>query len=645
MPAIQNGSVSLTDNGPAFQISVTGSDGGVIVLKRANGRQDWSPGSGSEVVGVRATAEGYAVLIRTDTVNGPRYAEQFFSAAGIVRGIAQSVSEAVVIIAEREGIYGSVDMNGDGYVGLDPLASRLTQVAENGDLALWTLPGATVIDDDGATVLLRTANGRADWSAGRGAEVMALRAQAEGDLTVFSVMVKSPFATGLRYSEQQFVLTATGQSATARGTARSLTEAEVVLAETAAAWGHDAVARDLNGDGVLGLAASARVRAVAANGEQDLTLFRIDGVHVVEAGTTGETEVILRQGAGTWRPGPKAEIMALRATSPTEFAVLVRSGTEKNPIFSETAFDATGRPVGKAASLSIAEVILGETAERWGAADLDGDGFVGLDDASGRVAIAAERVTDDVTVWALPGLVAVETADSLVQLRTANGLASWNAGLIGTIVDVREEGGGHALLLARGSGTAARFSEQLFDANGRAVGAALALTPAQAAAAFDVDKVLVGTNLLGDTIEGTADRDLMVGLGGNDGLSGLAGDDRLSGGEGNDSLSGDDGNDMLSGGAGNDTLFGGTGENLLTGGAGADVFVFDPSGDGNDTITDFDAADGDRIDLTGVVADYDNLDFDVVDGGLSITSLAFDGAIVLSGVSIAPDEGSFLFLA
>ncbi|CAO3433707.1 hemolysin-type calcium binding protein [Azospirillum endophyticum] len=61
-------------------------------------------------------------------------------------------------------------------------------------------------------------------------------------------------------------------------------------------------------------------------------------------------------------------------------------------------------------------------------------------------------------------------------------------------------------------------------------------------------------------------------------------------------LTGNAGNDTLDGAAGNDTLLGGLGTDMLTGGSGADLFVF-ASGDGQDTITDFDAAQGDRIGL------------------------------------------------
>ncbi|MCQ4631383.1 hypothetical protein GB927_015135 [Shinella sp. CPCC 100929] len=72
---------------------------------------------------------------------------------------------------------------------------------------------------------------------------------------------------------------------------------------------------------------------------------------------------------------------------------------------------------------------------------------------------------------------------------------------------------------------------------------------------------------------------------------------------GNDRIDGRAGNDWLYGGAGKDTLTGGAGADRLKGGAGADTFVFKSIKDstlaatGRDTVGDFSAKDGDRIDL------------------------------------------------
>ncbi|MDO4641851.1 MAG: NosD domain-containing protein [Neisseria sp.] len=71
-----------------------------------------------------------------------------------------------------------------------------------------------------------------------------------------------------------------------------------------------------------------------------------------------------------------------------------------------------------------------------------------------------------------------------------------------------------------------------------------------------------------------------------------------NGGAGNDTLNGNIKANVLNGGAGNDTLNGGYGNDTLTGGSGADTFVFQSilNETGNvDNITDFNAAEGDKI--------------------------------------------------
>jgi Ca2+-binding RTX toxin-like protein len=92
-----------------------------------------------------------------------------------------------------------------------------------------------------------------------------------------------------------------------------------------------------------------------------------------------------------------------------------------------------------------------------------------------------------------------------------------------------------------------------------------------------------------------------------------------------ETLVGSSGTDLIDGGAGNDVIIGGVGNDTLTGGKGADTFVF---GDRSqyDTITDFNAAEGDTIvfgsDALGAQSLYsgqlyDGLSFDV--GGSTCT--------------------------
>jgi Ca2+-binding RTX toxin-like protein len=90
-------------------------------------------------------------------------------------------------------------------------------------------------------------------------------------------------------------------------------------------------------------------------------------------------------------------------------------------------------------------------------------------------------------------------------------------------------------------------------------------------------------------------------------ITGGRGADTLSGLDGNDQLIGNGGADLLFGGSGADILIGGAGADTLTGGSEADLFRFliaSDSGRGRnaDLIADFNAAEGDRIDLSGIDA-------------------------------------------
>ncbi|WP_159997260.1 S8 family serine peptidase [Roseomonas sp. 18066] len=171
-------------------------------------------------------------------------------------------------------------------------------------------------------------------------------------------------------------------------------------------------------------------------------------------------------------------------------------------------------------------------------------------------------------------------------------------------------------------------------------------------------------NAAANDISGNAAANRLWGFSGNDRLSGGAGDDQLWGGEGRDLLDGGSGADRMAGGLGDDIYIvedagdrvvelagqgtdtvrawvshaltpaverlelqgradidgrgnalanviignaganridGGAGNDVLTGGDGADTFVFS-AGSGADRITDFDAAEGDRLLLRGFLA-------------------------------------------
>jgi len=89
-------------------------------------------------------------------------------------------------------------------------------------------------------------------------------------------------------------------------------------------------------------------------------------------------------------------------------------------------------------------------------------------------------------------------------------------------------------------------------------------------------------------------------------IDGGSGDDRIAieGISTDMQLFGGTGEDILIGGSGNDTISGGTGSDVLRGGKGADTFVFDVSsfGRGTDLVSDFNRAEGDKIQLASAIS-------------------------------------------
>lgn len=108
--------------------------------------------------------------------------------------------------------------------------------------------------------------------------------------------------------------------------------------------------------------------------------------------------------------------------------------------------------------------------------------------------------------------------------------------------------------------------------------------------------------------------------------------------------------DILTGLAGNDILIGGAGSDILTGGSGADIFTWNNSdADGSvDTIVDFNASEGDKINLADILQ-FNSTNDDIssfltvsnVEGNATINidteglGNYSDGSIVLDGISVA----------
>ncbi len=122
--------------------------------------------------------------------------------------------------------------------------------------------------------------------------------------------------------------------------------------------------------------------------------------------------------------------------------------------------------------------------------------------------------------------------------------------------------------------------------------------------------------------------------------------DILNGGNGHDVLYGNGGHDLLNGGDGNDLLIGGVGNDTLIGGAGADTFMWKSGDFGNDVIKDFNAAEGDRIDISDLLPDtanannlLDYLKVDTVTNTLQVSTTGdlannVDVTIKLEGVNL-----------
>jgi Ca2+-binding RTX toxin-like protein len=122
-------------------------------------------------------------------------------------------------------------------------------------------------------------------------------------------------------------------------------------------------------------------------------------------------------------------------------------------------------------------------------------------------------------------------------------------------------------------------------------------------AGSDHDDKITGSDSI-NTLWGRAGNDMLFGLGGCDVIYGGAGNDRIEGGTKNDTLFGDDGADVLIGGSGYDKM---------TGGEGADRFYLNGTGDGVDTIFDF-QHDVDKLVLSNTLGINSLADLEFVSG-------------------------------
>ncbi len=123
-----------------------------------------------------------------------------------------------------------------------------------------------------------------------------------------------------------------------------------------------------------------------------------------------------------------------------------------------------------------------------------------------------------------------------------------------------------------------------------------------------------------------------------DDLKGGTGNDILFGQGGDDLLDGGLGDDYLLGGAGSDLLIGGLGNDILTGGDGADIFKWVDMETARDRVTDFNALQGDKLDLADLFDDMSKADIDTLLADLG--SGDNQGAVGDVSISVSDDASA-----
>ena len=140
-----------------------------------------------------------------------------------------------------------------------------------------------------------------------------------------------------------------------------------------------------------------------------------------------------------------------------------------------------------------------------------------------------------------------------------------------------------------------------------------------------------------DWVVGGKDDDRMAGDAGDDLVYGNLGNDTCDGGDGNDTVRGGQGEDIVRGGAGADFISGDLGNDMLSGGAGADIFnTFAETG--RDWVTDFNAAEGDRVQLAP------GTQFMVAQMGAdTVINMTGGGQMILMGVQMSSLPAGWIF--
>jgi Ca2+-binding RTX toxin-like protein len=145
-----------------------------------------------------------------------------------------------------------------------------------------------------------------------------------------------------------------------------------------------------------------------------------------------------------------------------------------------------------------------------------------------------------------------------------------------------------------------------------------------------------------DTVRGEAGNDRVNGGSGDDFLFGGAGDDALDGGsnadvidagDGDDSITGGSGNDVMNGGAGHDLFVSDAGDDTMTGGEGSEWYFYENEDFGHDLIQDFQAVNGDLLDLSRTGFTRADLNVRQVTEDMITIDVPGDRSITLAGNS------------
>ncbi len=201
--------------------------------------------------------------------------------------------------------------------------------------------------------------------------------------------------------------------------------------------------------------------------------------------------------------------------------------------------------------------------------------------------LAGDRLVLDPAVLDGTGITATQVSDSEINLDGLSSIANYEAAINATAIAVDLEN------VQLGNREIAVTVE---DPEGNTGDSSTIFTLE--------DKLVVGTNGP-DTIVGTDTPtgqlgDVISSLAGDDDIDSLSGDDFVDAGDGDDTLT--------TSGAGMNTFIGSTGVDQITLNPGADRVLITGLGDGADTIVNFNASEGDRLDLTELFRDSDITD-------------------------------------